>query len=84
MEETEKFKVIDETGIEKEAEVISILDMNEKKYAIYSVAGDDEMANVFAAEIIENEDGTRDLKEIEEVEIKNKITDLIDDIVNND
>lgn len=83
MEEKEVFKVIDETGIEKDAEVISIFDMNDKKYAIYSVNDNEEMANVFAAEVIENEDGTKDLKEIEEVEIKNKITDMIDQIINN-
>ena len=82
MEENQMFKVKDENGMEKNAELLSAFDMDDKNYIIYSIDNGEEMANIYAAELIEDENGETDMKEIDDADIKNKITDIIDGIMN--
>lgn len=83
MEEKQVLRMKDENGNEIDAELLAAFEMDNKEYAIYSTDVDnEEMSNIYAAELIKNEDGTRDIKEIEDPAIKDKITDMINDIVN--
>lgn len=83
MEEKQVLRMKDENGNEIDAELLAAFEMDNKEYAIYSTDVDnEEMSNIYAAELIKNEDGTRDIKEIEDPSIKDKITDMINDIVN--
>lgn len=76
MENEQKFKVeID--GIEKEASVIKILKLDGREYVIYSVDKGDETSDILASEIITNEEGYDELKDIEDLEIKKNIIGLV-------
>ena len=70
MEEKETFIMIDENGNEKEAEIITIIEIDNKEYVIYAVNKNEESDNIFASRIIKDENGNDVIKSIENQEEK--------------
>lgn len=84
MEEKQMFKIKDENGIELDAELLATFEMESKLYAIYSTdVQNEEMSAIYSAELILNDDGTSDIKSIEDPAIKAQITNMVDSIINN-
>lgn len=87
MEEKEIIKIVDETGVEKEVEVVAFftLKMNNKKYLIYTENKTDAAGNVevSTSEVIDNGDDTVTLAGIDDdavwVEIKKVMLDIAKD-----
>lgn len=87
MEEKEIIKIVDETGVEKEVEVVAFftLKMNNKKYLIYTENKTDAAGNVevSASEVIDNSDDTVTLAGIDDdavwVEVKKVMLDIAKD-----
>lgn len=87
MEQKEMIKVIDETGVEKEVEVVSYftLKTNGKDYLIYTENLTDASGNVevYTSQVISNEDGTVTLAGVDDeavwVEIKKVMLDIAKD-----
>lgn len=87
MEQKEIVKIIDETGIEKEVEVVSYftLKTNGKDYLIYTENKTDASGNVevYTSEVVSNEDGTMTLAGVDDdavwVEIKKVMLDIAKD-----
>lgn len=83
MEQKQIFKIKDGNGVEVDAELLAAFEMDGKEYAVYSTDIEtEEMSNIFTAELIKNADGTYQINPIEDPAIKEKITDMINDIVN--
>lgn len=80
-------KIIDETGIEKEVEVVAYftLKTNGKDYLIYTENKTDASGNVevYTSEVVSNEDGTVTLNGVDDdavwVEIKKVMLDIAKD-----
>ena len=83
MEEKETFIMIDENGNEKEAEIITIIEIDNKEYVIYAVNKNEESDNIFASRIIKDENGNEVLKSIENQEEKNKVFEIIKELLSN-
>lgn len=85
--EKEMIKIIDETGIEKEVEVVLYftLKTNGKDYLIYTENKTDAAGNVevYTSEVIKNEDGSISLTSIDDdavwTEIKKVMLDIAKD-----
>lgn len=83
MEEKETFIMIDENGNKKEAEIITIIEIDNKEYVIYAVNKNEESDNIFASRIIKDENGNDVIKSIENQEEKNKVFEIIKELLSN-
>lgn len=84
MEEKQMLKITDETGAEKEVEVLSYftLNSNGKKYLIYTENVTDEAGNVeiYTSEVVEKEDGSIELFGVEDENVWNEIKQVMIDL----
>ena len=76
-----KFKITDEQGIEREAKLITIFKTDEKEYAVYSIDRDVETANIFVSIVEKDALGNDVLKDIESPEEKQKIDNIVKEII---
>lgn len=83
MEEKETFIMKDENGNEKEAEIITVIEIDNKEYAIYAVNKNEESDNIFASRIIKDENGNNVIKSIENQEEKEKVFEIIKELLSN-
>ena len=79
--ERQMFKV-EMDGVEGEAELLTVITLPDydKEYAIYSVPGPNDTANLFAS-ILVHENGEDTLVDIEDAEEKAKVAAMIDEII---
>ena len=75
------FKVIDENNIEREASLITVIEVDKKEYAIYSIVRDKNTVNIFVSQLLKNEDGKDVLKNITDEREKEKIDKIVKDII---
>ncbi|MDD2392167.1 MAG: DUF1292 domain-containing protein [Bacilli bacterium] len=84
MEEKQMLKITDETGVEKEVEVLSYftLNSNGKKYLIYTENVTDESGNVeiYTSEVVEKEDDSIELYGVEDENVWNEIKQVMIDL----
>ena len=83
MEEKERFIMKDENGNEKEAEIITVIEIDNKEYVIYAVNKNEESDNIFASRIIKDENGNNVIKSIENQEEKEKVFEIIKELLSN-
>lgn len=85
MEETnQKFQVEIETGEIKEAELLTIVEIDGKEYAIYMIDNDDneyESVDVLASYVMKDSEGYDKLIDIDDQEDKEKVTAFIKNIM---
>lgn len=79
-EENTKFQIENELGEIKEAEVLSIVEIDGKKYVVYTIDNNDETVDVFASYMEKDEDGYDKLVDIESAEDKAKIEQYIKEL----
>ena len=71
-----KFRIkIDD--VEREAELLKIVVVDDKNYAIYSVDNGDETSDILASQIIKNEDGSMMLVDLETDDERSKLKDIV-------
>lgn len=75
--EKQKFPVKLKDGQEKIAQVLSIVYIDNKKYAVYSVDDNNDSKIIMASYVKEDEDGYDVLVDITDVRDKEKITNYI-------
>ena len=76
-----KFKVIDEGNIEREATLLTTIEVDNKNYAIYSIKRSEDSVNIFVSLLVVDENGNQMLKDIESVSEKEKIESIVKDII---
>ncbi len=85
MEETnQKFQVEIETGEIKEAELLTIVEIDGKEYAIYMIDNDDneyESVDVLASYVMKDSEGYDKLIDIDDPDDKEKVTAFIKNIM---
>lgn len=77
-----KFFIENENNEKKEASIITMLGIEDRKYLIYSVDSNNDSALVCASKVIKTESGEDKLVDIEEGEDKEKIKEFINSLSN--
>lgn len=73
----QKFQIQNELGEIKEAEIMTVVKLDGKRYAVYTIANEDDTVNVYASYVEKDKNGFDVLVDIENKEDKKKITDYI-------
>jgi len=76
-----KFKITDEQNIEREANLITIFEIDGKEYAVYSIDRDIETVNIFVSRLEKDEVGNEVLKDIDNPEEKSKIDNIVKELI---
>ena len=64
-------------GIEKEAKVINVFEINGREFLIYSIDNGNETSDILYSEIKKDQEGFDQLIDVEDEEIKSNILELI-------
>ena len=78
--DTQKFS-IEIDGIEKEANVVNVMNIDGKQILIYSVPNLDDSSDIYYSEIVKDEEGYDKLIDIDDEELKNKVINLINSML---
>ena len=76
-----KFKITDEQNIEREANLITIFECEEKEYAVYSIDRDAETVNIFVSRVEKDVAGNDILKDIDNAEEKAKVDNIVKELI---
>ncbi len=79
--ESKNVKVIDEHGIDREADVMCKIDVDGSDYVVYSIERDGENDNIFISKLVKNNDGTSNMMNIEDTMEKNKLSDIVKELI---
>lgn len=81
-EANQKFQVRVETGEIMDAEILSVVEIDGKKYAVYSIDNKDGTVDILASYVIVDEEGYDKLVDITNPLDKEKISNFIKGLVN--
>lgn len=76
-----KFKVIDENNNEKEAEIITVFEHNNKEYVIYSINKDNENVDICVSKLEKDKEGYSIFKDITDEEEKEAIDNIVKEVI---
>lgn len=80
----DKFKVVDENGMEHNAEVVTAFSYKEREYLIYSVDKDEENTNILVSRLVKDEEGYDVLEDIEDdnerLEVQNVVKEILSSV----
>ena len=79
--ESKNIKVIDEHGIDREANVICGFNLFNQQYVLYWIERDSENDNLFVSKLLKNNDGTFNMINIEDAMEKSRIADIIKQLI---
>ena len=77
----QKFQVQIETGAIMEAELITVVEIDSKEYAVYSIDNQNGTVDILASYVEKDEEGYDKLVDINNPEDKEKVTNFIKDLV---
>ncbi len=77
----DKFKVVDENGKEKEAEVVTAFSYKEKEYVIYSTKEADDNYNVYVSRLEKDNNGYDNIIDIEDDKEREEIHNITNEIL---
>ena len=78
---SKKFNVLDENGIERQAEVITSFDYKDKTYLIYSIDVDGDNAGVFVSKLLKDNEGFDLIEDIDDENEKNEIGNIVNELL---
>ena len=73
----QKFQIQNELGEIKEAEIMTVVELDNKTYAVYTIPNNNDTVNVYASYVKKDKDGFDMIVDIEDKEDKKKITEYI-------
>ena len=84
MEENQKFNVQIETGEIKEAELLTVVEIDHKQYAIYMIDNDEtqgENVDILASYVVKDDEGYDQLVDIDDPEDREKVAEFIRNLI---
>lgn len=72
------FKVKDENGIERDANIVTSIELEGNKYLVYTIDRDSENCNIFVSKITADGMGIIDITDPSE---KNKIDEIVKELI---
>lgn len=79
--ESKNVKVIDEHGIDRNANIICSIDVDGSDYVVYWIERDNDNDNVFVSKVLKNNDGTSNMVNIEDSIEKGKISEIVKELI---
>lgn len=76
MEENQKF-IVEVDGVAKEADILKVVGIDGRKFAIYAVPKNDEESDILASEVMVDEEGYDTLVDIEDAEVRKNVLALV-------
>lgn len=80
-EEKQIFQVQDEKGEVKDAELLTVVTIEEKEYAIYSIDNGNGTMDVLASYVVKDEEGYDTLADITDPQDRAKVAEVIKNLV---
>lgn len=77
----DKFEVVVD-GVLQNAELLNIVTINEKDYAVYYIDNGNENFDIMASEITSNDDGSYKLSDVNDDNVRRKIINFINKSLN--
>ena len=84
MEDNQKFNVQIETGEIKEAELLTVVEIDHKQYAIYMIDNDEtqgENVDILASYVMKDDEGYDQLVDIDDPEDREKVAEFIRNLI---
>lgn len=75
------FKIIDENNVEREATVITVIEVDGKDYLVYSIDRDYENVNIFASLLKKDMNGNDIIVDIEDENEKMKVNKVVREVI---
>lgn len=75
------FKITDEKNVERDATLLTVIEVDEKEYVIYSIDRDEENVNIFVSELKKDSNGNDIIVDIEDENEKIKLNDIVRNII---
>lgn len=75
------FTFVDENNETKNAEIITVVEIEGKEYVVYSVDTDLDNCDVLVSRLVKSEDGSDMILDIEDEEERNKIHGIVKEIL---
>lgn len=75
--------VVEIDGVEKEANMIRILNIANREYAIYSVDNGNDTSDVLYSEIVKDSDGFDKLVDVQNEEVRKSILEIVSTMFSN-
>lgn len=76
------FKIENEKGEIKEAELLNVFSVNNSEYAVYSIDNGDETSNLYASKIEIDENGQTQLVDLKDNNEKIEIINIVKELLN--
>ena len=73
-------KLVDEHNINREAKIITMIEYEGTEYVVYSIARDEENANIFVSKLVKEGDHLL-LDEIQSTDVKEKIDNVVKEMI---
>lgn len=83
MNNDEIFMMRDESGIEREARILNIVEINNQEYVVYAVSKNDDEESIFAQKIVRNQNNEEEIIPITDEEEKRIVFSSIKDMIEN-
>ena len=77
----DKFKVVDENGLEHDAEVVTAFTYKDKDYLVYSVDSDAENSNILVSRLVKDSEGYDIIEDIEEDNERQEVQTAVKEIL---
>ncbi len=77
----DKFEVVVD-GVLQNAELLNVVTINEKDYAVYYIDNGNENFDIMASEITSNDDGSYKLSDVNDDNVRRKIINFINKSLN--
>ena len=81
MDNVETFIMLDEFGVEREARILNVVEINNQEYVVYAVSKNEEEESIFADKIIRDQNGEENIVSIEDEEEKRMVFDTIKEVI---
>lgn len=81
MEDTQKFEVELETGELCEAELLSVVEIDGKEYAVYAIENNNRKFDILASYVVKDAEGFDELVDIHNPTDKEKISNFVKSLV---
>ena len=78
----QNFKIENENGEIKEAELLNVFSINKTEYAVYSIDNGDETSNLYASRIEIDENGQTKLVDLKDNSEKIEIINIVKELLN--
>jgi len=78
--EDEKFTLLDENGVEREAEILNVVTVDENDYLLYSFDTGNDNVGICVSKIVYSENGEEDLIDIEDEEERKKVEQVVNEL----